>query len=177
MLASDDRVVSNYSAKPLKLEDLGIWGIDYSRLTVANCPNFSIPDAARLIRAQIETSDLAKRYEQFVIVAHSMGGLIAKNMLLQWQTAGDPDGLLARTVGIMLLGVASQGSPVAPSSLGGRYLAETLRLDFLTNVCARQVKDVFVGDGTRRALSRSQSADDLLRLHQARAANGRRLQP
>jgi pimeloyl-ACP methyl ester carboxylesterase len=173
MLASDDWSLTSFTAAPLKVSDFGIWGVDYSRLTVADCPKFSIPEAARLVRTQIETSGLASQYEQFIIIAHSMGGLIAKNLLLQWQNAGDPEGLLARTIGIFLLGVPSQGSPVAPNSPLSRYLTEVLHLDHLANVCGRQVKDIFAGDentyladlersweallGTRRRLSNSQA--------------------
>src|SRR3989442_460146 len=72
--------LSRILRSPMHMSDLGIWGIDYSRLASAGCANFSIPQAARLIRAQVESSRLFERYEQVIILAHSMGGLITKNM-------------------------------------------------------------------------------------------------
>jgi pimeloyl-ACP methyl ester carboxylesterase len=178
MIATDDyRIASNALAeilpKPLRIEDLGVWGVDYSRLTTSGCATFSVPEAARLVRAQVEASKLFERYEQVIIVAHSMGGLIAKNMLLAWQNSNDPDGMLARTIGVLLLGVPSQGSDIAPPPGMMRYVLETLGVNRLANACSRQVKDLFAGDentylrdlerrweqllNARRAASRSQA--------------------
>jgi hypothetical protein len=67
-------------------------------------------------------------------------------MMLEWQTAGDPDGMLAHTIGAFLLGVPSQGSPVAPPAGVKRYLLETLGVDRIANVCKRQVKDIYAGN-------------------------------
>jgi hypothetical protein len=151
LMAADDyqlaaNALSNVLPKPLRISDLGIWGVDYSRLTTSGCATFSVPEAARLIRTQIESSRLFDRYEQVIVLAHSMGGLITKIMLLEWQTANDPDGMLARTIGVLLLGVPSQGSDAAPPPGVKRYLLETLRVDRLANTCARQVKDLFPGN-------------------------------
>jgi pimeloyl-ACP methyl ester carboxylesterase len=158
---------------PLRIKDLGVWGLDYSTLTTASCPNFSIPEAARAIRAQVEASGLFERYEQVIVIGYSMGGLIAKSMLLEWQTSGDPDGMLAKTIGVFLLGVPSQGSPVAQEPGFFRYIVEALNLDKLRNLCRRQARDLFAGDentylfnlernwenllGSRRAASQSQA--------------------
>ncbi|MGV7213387.1 alpha/beta fold hydrolase [Bradyrhizobium sp. UFLA05-112] len=151
MIASDDYRLAAAALRdilpaPLRLEDLGVWGVDYSRLTTSGCATFSVPEAARLIRGQIEASRLFERYEQVIIVAHSMGGLIAKNMLLSWQNSNDPDGMLARTIGVLLLGVPSQGSDIAPAPGVLRYVLETLGVDKLANACGRQVKDLFAAD-------------------------------
>src|SRR5262249_38691967 len=51
-----------------------------------------------------------------------------------------------RTIGILLLGVPSQGSPVAPDPGVKRYLLERVGFDRLLNLCGRQVKDMFAGD-------------------------------
>jgi hypothetical protein len=176
MVASDDydlatAALRDVLPKPLRIEDLGVWGVDYSRLTTSECATFSVPEAARAIRGQIEASKIFDRYEQIIIVAHSMGGLMAKNILLSWQNANDPDGMLARTIGLFLLGVPSQGSDVAPAPGALRYILETLGVDKLANACGRQIKDLFSTDentylrdlerrweqllGTRRKASRS----------------------
>jgi len=151
IIATDDyRIASNALAevlpKPFRMEDLGVWGVDYSRLTTSGCATFSVPEAARLVRSQIEASQLFERYEQVIIVAHSMGGLIAKNMLLAWQNSNDSDGMLARTIGLLFLGVPSQGSDIAPSPGTARYILETLGVNKLANACSRQAKDLFAGD-------------------------------
>ena len=130
---------------PLKMDDLGVWGVDYSRLTNADCAPFSIPETARLMRLKIESSGLFDRYEQIIIVAHSMGGLLTKSMLLEWQTAGDPDGMLARTIAVMFLGVPSQGSQQAPNPGLQSYLYKLMGADKIAGVCGRQAQDMFPG--------------------------------
>lgn len=176
IIAADNYTIARSALRaalqvPLRMSDLGLWGVDYSKLTTSSCPSFSIPEVAREVRVQVEASGLFQKYEQVIIVTHSMGGLIAKEMLLQWQTAGDPDGMAARTIGLFLLGVPSQGSPIAPEPGVQQYLAQALHLDKLLNLCGRQVKDIFAGDantylfdlerrwesflGARRAVSQS----------------------
>ncbi|MET4323600.1 alpha/beta fold hydrolase [Bradyrhizobium sp. RT5a] len=178
LVASDDYRLANSALReilprPLRMEDLGVWGVDYSRLTTSGCPTFSVAEAARLIRAQIEASKLYEKYEQVIIVAHSMGGLITKNMLLSWQVGNDKGGMLARTIGVFLLGVPSQGSDLAPGGDIKQALLKTLQIDKLANICDRQVKDMFAGNdntflhelernweqllGSRRDLSQSQA--------------------
>lgn len=150
MIASDDHHLAanqleDILPSPLRIDDLGVWGVDYSRLTNADCAPFSIPETARLVRSRIESSGLFDRYEQIIIVAHSMGGLLTKNMLLEWQTAGDPDGMLARTIAVIFLGVPSQGSKQAPNPGVQSYLYKLMGADKVAGVCGRQAQDMFPG--------------------------------
>ncbi|WP_456665245.1 hypothetical protein [Bradyrhizobium sp. USDA 3240] len=150
MIASDDHQLAanqldDILPSSLKLGDLGVWGVDYSRLTNADCAPFSIPQTARLMRLKIESSGLFDRYEQIIIVAHSMGGLLTKSMLLEWQNAGDPDGMLARTIAVMFLGVPSQGSQRAPNPGIQSYFYKLLGADTIGGVCGRQAQDMFTG--------------------------------
>jgi hypothetical protein len=151
IVASDGHAIASAALArvlpaPLKMSDFGIWGVDYSRLTTSPCPSFSIPEVARAVRVQVEAQHIFDRYEQVIIVSHSMGGLVTKNMMLEWQIAGDPDGMLAHTIGVFLLGVPSQGSPLAPDPGTKRYILETLGIQRVANVCGRQVKDIYAGD-------------------------------
>lgn len=150
MIAGDDyqlaaNQLDDILPAPLKIGDLGVWGVDYSRLTNADCAPFSIPETARLVRARIESSRLYDRYEQVIIVAHSMGGLLTKSMLLEWQTAGDPDGMLAKTIAVVFLGVPSQGSKQAPNPGLQSYLYKLMGADKVAGICGRQAQDMFPG--------------------------------
>jgi hypothetical protein len=59
-----------------RMQDLGLVGIDYSQSTASGCPNFSIYELTNVIQTVLFNSNILKRYEQFIIVAHSMGGII-----------------------------------------------------------------------------------------------------
>jgi pimeloyl-ACP methyl ester carboxylesterase len=154
--------LGNLLLMPMKLGDFGVFGIDYSRLTTSDCPNFSIPQAARLIRGKLESSDIYKRYEQVIFVAHSMGGLITKNILISWQDSGDPEGRLARTIGIFLLGVPSQGTNIAPGPGVRNYIAKVLHADVLLNACGRQIDDLFAGQGNTYLFDLERRWEDVL---------------
>jgi hypothetical protein len=130
-------------SKPLSMRDLGVWGVDYSAATAAPCANFSIPQLAQTIQGQLAGSGFFDRYESVIIVAHSMGGLLVKQMIQNWVIKDDP--ARHRIIGVLLLGVPSQGSPAAPTGVW-QYLAEALGLDRLARVCGRQVKDLVGAD-------------------------------
>lgn len=110
ILASDDYMIARNALRtalpePLRASDLGVWGVDYSHLTGAGCPRFSIEALARAVRTAIQASELYHRHEQVIIVAHSLGGLLAKEVMLGWQVADDPDNAYqASTIAVMLLG-------------------------------------------------------------------------
>jgi hypothetical protein len=142
----DDQALAQIFPTSLRMSDFGVFGIDYSRLTTQNCPKMNLPDVANLISEQIQTSRLFDRYEQVIIVSHSMGGLITKIMLMDWRSRGDRKGLLNGTIGIFLVGVPSQGSNVAPDPGVNRYVMETFSADWWSNVCSKQVRDLFAGD-------------------------------
>lgn len=161
--------LGNVLPAPMHLGDIGVFGIDYSRLTTSDCPNFSIPQAARLIRGQLESSDIYKRYEQVIFVAHSMGGLIIKNILISWQDGGDPEGRLARTIGIFLLGVPSQGTNSAPGPGVRNYIAKVLHADVLLNACGRQIEDLFAGQGNTYLFDLERRWEDVLGARRARS--------
>lgn len=178
LIANDRRPIARNALEDslrtsIRMGDLGVWGVDYSSLTTSPCGDFSIPQVAQAVRAQVEASGVYDQYEQVIIVTHSMGGLVAKSMLLDWQVSGDREKMLARTIGVLLLGVPSQGSPNAPEPGIKRYFLEVLGIDRVARVCGRQVKDLFAGDentflvdlerrwesllGARRAASLSQA--------------------
>lgn len=132
--------------QPLRLSDLGVWGVDYSQLTGSGCPNFSIPNVAAAVRRNLETSEIFHRYEQIIFMGHSMGGLIIKDMMLSWQgTDNRSVSYLPRVIGALLLGVPSKGSPVASDPATARYLAQILLGPKLAGVCGRQTRDLFAG--------------------------------
>jgi pimeloyl-ACP methyl ester carboxylesterase len=140
-----DREVEKVFSRPLRTSDFGIYGVDYSRLTTENCPDMSIPEAASRIRELIERR-LLRQYEHIIVVAHSMGGLIAKRMLLDSRTVGSRSALLESTIGLFWLGVPAQGSNQAPDPGITRFAMETIGADWWANVCSRQVKDLYAGD-------------------------------
>ena len=154
IIASDQREIARgalqdiLGSMKLRVSDLGVWGVDYSRLTTYPCAAFSIPELARAVRAQIEASDLFFRYEQVIVVAHSMGGLITKEMMLDWAAGDDRsrDQYLNRVAAVMMLGVPSQGSPLATNEGLTAFFRQTLNLDSVAKVCDRQVADLFPGD-------------------------------
>ncbi|MHC2282106.1 pimeloyl-ACP methyl ester carboxylesterase [Bradyrhizobium diazoefficiens] len=176
--AADSNVIARDALRGLypgvlHLNDLGTWGVDYSTLTAGTCPQFSIPNLAATIRSQLEASELFEQYEQVIIVAHSLGGLITKNMLLEWRNEGDDRGFLRRVIGVFLLGVPSQGSGMVPEPGAMNYIMDKVGLARLVNVCRQQAKDLFAGNdntylqdleqrwtkllGSIRAKSRSQA--------------------
>lgn len=127
--------------RTLRMRDLAVWGVNYNPLTTYPCRAFSIPEIASVVRAELEASELFYRNEQVVIVAHSMGGLLSKIMMLEW-AASEPatkDRFLRRIASVMLLGVPSQGSPVADKWAPARRL---LGLERFASVCGRQVEDL-----------------------------------
>lgn len=140
-----DREVERVFGRPLRTSDFGIYGVDYSRLTTENCPDMSIPEAATRIREVIEQK-LLRQYEHIIIVAHSMGGLIAKRMLIDSRTVGNRSALLESTIGLFWLGVPAQGSNQAPDPGITRFAMETIGADWWANVCSRHVKDLYAGD-------------------------------
>lgn len=153
IIAADSREISRGALRDLlgsvtlRVRDLGVWGIDYNRLTRFPCAAFSIPEVAQAVRAQLEASPVFARYEQVIIVAHSMGGLITKEMMLSWAAGEESRGrFLNRVAAVMLLGVPSQGSPLAEREGIFAFFRDTLRLHILANACKRQINDLFPGD-------------------------------
>jgi pimeloyl-ACP methyl ester carboxylesterase len=147
IVASDSRVLLDDGGfgnppGPMRVRDLGVIGVDYSRATANDCPNFSIPQLSQAILAQLEASDVLDKYEQFIIVAHSLGGLVVKQIFQFWNQTND---VRARQViGLMLLGVPSQGAPLADKTW--QYLDRFARLSKKANLCVRQIEDLFPGD-------------------------------
>jgi len=175
ILASDDSLVARNALRavlpePFRASDLGVWGVDYSHLTGAGCPRFSIEALARAVRLAIQASELYHRHEQVIIVAHSLGGLLAKEVMLGWQLADDPDNAYqARTIAVLLLGVPSQGSPFAPQPGLWRYFLETIGAGRLGGVCERQVKDLFVGDENTYLAGLERRWEALIRARRSRS--------
>jgi hypothetical protein len=165
IVEADDRplvaaALAGNPSKALTPADLGLIGIDYSRLTSSGCANFGIFQIAQAVRGALQASGVLERYEQFIIVAHSMGGIITKQMLVDWKVGGDPSAMTRRILGVMMLGVPSQGSPIASGAF--KYLNDAFGIDTYVRLCHRQVEDLFSGDENSYLNSLEGSWTDLL---------------
>lgn len=148
LISADNRTLLSAAlpgtpSKPLTMRDLGVWGVDYSAATTAPCSNLNIPQLAQTIQGQLAGSGFFDRYESVIVVTHSMGGLLIKQIIQNWVLKDDP--IVQRVIGVMLLGVPSQGSPAAPTGTW-QYVAESLGIDRLAKVCGKQVKDLVGAD-------------------------------
>ena len=65
-----------------------------------------------------------------------MGGILAKQLLIDWKVGSDPRSMTPRVIGVMMLGVPAQGSPLASGVLG--YLNKILGIDHYVGLCHRR---------------------------------------
>ncbi|GJL65609.1 MAG: hypothetical protein NPIRA05_05800 [Nitrospirales bacterium] len=76
-------------------------------------PNFqSLSELGQAFKIRIEQLVDCKKPETIIIIAHSQGGLIAKEAVLAWKEKGDPKGILGKTK-LVLIGTPNSFSTYA----------------------------------------------------------------
>lgn len=109
LIRSDDRVLVGNKT----LSSFDIYAVDYSDVFVgANVVNVSVEEMAQQVASALETHNLLRDYNHIWVVAHSLGGIVIKRVLNKWSVAGRTR-YIDRIIGVSLLGVPSNGTPLA----------------------------------------------------------------
>lgn len=98
-----------------KMSDLAVYAVDYE---ADFSSRGSLEDVARGVADDLAASEIFRRHRHVVFVTHSMGGLVLKRTLALWLLQRKTV-LLDRILGVGMLGVPSQGAPLAKLVAGG----------------------------------------------------------
>lgn len=112
LIKNDSRIFAQTSTYSREMADADIYLVDYSDVFTNESVEVSIDKMAQQVADQLRVSPAITDHKYVWIVAHSLGGLTVKRILLEWEAAGY-DALLSRIVGVSFLGVPSNGSPIA----------------------------------------------------------------
>lgn len=112
LLRADTRKLIETRKYSRSTADADIYLVDYSDVFTNASISVSIDEISRQVADALRSSPAFYEHKHVWIVAHSMGGLVAKKVLTIWEAA-DYDNLLSRIVGVSLIGVPSNGSPLA----------------------------------------------------------------
>jgi hypothetical protein len=120
IIAADDTEFPDHG----KLSDMAVYAVDYQ---VHFASQSTLADVAVGVARELAASQIFRKHRHVWIVAHSMGGLVLKQSLITWKIAGK-NALLSRIQGIGMLGVPSQGAPLADFAkrFGGDSIANIL---------------------------------------------------
>jgi len=117
--------------KPLEqnetLGDFDLYAFDYATAFRPNV-KITIDELAQQFATVLENSRIFHDYNHVWFVAHSLGGLVTKRMLIQLN-GGAKAAFHNRVAGVFLLGVPSNGAPLANTAMENtitRYLALVL---------------------------------------------------
>lgn len=153
LIASDSRAYPGESP-PLSLDKFSIYTLDYRALYASEA---TIQEAAVHIADRLSSEPLFKRYNHVWFVAHSLGGILIKKVLIIYSEQ-DRDALLDRTAGVFLFGVPTRGSPLAEAWAVERFAVLTWVIGRRYNV----VKDLRPESATAFLDSMENSWVDLL---------------
>jgi hypothetical protein len=111
LMKSDTRPFPGVSPPP-PLASYSTYSLDYRRLFASEN---TVEDAAQQIADYLRSQDTFRKYNHVWFIAHSLGGILVKRMMLIY-AGQDSQRLLNRISGVFLMGVPSQGSPLADLS-------------------------------------------------------------
>ena len=92
-----------------RLGEVDIFSVDYSD---AFGTNASIDEISTQLARDSKFRQILGDYNHVFIVTHSLGGLVVKNLLLRFRQMGQAK-FVGRVIGVALLGVPSNGAPLA----------------------------------------------------------------
>lgn len=144
------------------MSDFAVYAVDYQASFKSKS---AIEEIANLVATDLAASPIYTRHRFVVFVAHSLGGLIVKRVLATWRAQGKQL-LIDRTLGIALLGVPSDGSPLA--DLAGKHGVD--RIASLFGWDGHLVEELRTDSGSYLIALNS----DWIAMKQQRDASGRR---
>lgn len=152
LIKNDLRIFVQTSTYSREMSDADIYLVDYSDVFTNESVQVSIDKMAQQVADALRASPAITSHKYVWIVAHSLGGLTVKRVLMEWEAAGY-DALLSRIVGVSFLGVPSNGSPVADqvSAIGSIPYGDFLVALFGYN--SRHISDLKTTDSTNTYLS------------------------
>ena len=106
-----------------RVDQLSVFSVDYRD---AFASEIGIDDIATQIAGRQELDALFQDHNHIWFVAHSLGGLVLKRVLLQLQ-GGGKEAYLDRILGVSFLGVPSQGAALADFAKKHDGLAKLLK--------------------------------------------------
>lgn len=114
-----------------------IYAVDYSEVFTDARIDVSIEEMAQQVSDAIVSYGLVRDYNHVWFIAHSLGGILVKRTIVKWSANGY-DRYLHHILGVSLLGVPSNGAPLANvgDSAFGELVAAWLGIN------ARHVSDL-----------------------------------
>ena len=133
LISSDSREL--FRGRSLSQSD--IYAIDYSDVFTDARIDVSIEEMAQQVSDAITSHGLVRDYNHVWFIAHSLGGILIKRAIVKWSGTSN-DRYLHHILGVSLLGVPSNGAPLANvgDSLFGKLIAKWLGIN------ARHVTDL-----------------------------------
>lgn len=134
LIQADARVV----LREKTLSSFDIYAVDYSDVFVGtDIVNVSVEEITQQVATALTSHDLLRTHKYVWIIAHSLGGIITKRILIKWSTAGYQR-YIDRIIGVSLLGVPSNGAPLADigSTFSGRAIGAWLGIN------AKHIRDL-----------------------------------
>jgi pimeloyl-ACP methyl ester carboxylesterase len=142
----DERPLASRSAAagPASLAAATNYSIDYSPLsnTTSASADVSIEDISRAIADKDDFRAIFRNHQYVWIIAHSMGGVVAKRALMKLNAA-EPDAF-GKLIGMSLIAVPANGAPLAGRSTG-TMLGSVVRI--VWGVSERQLRELTGIDG------------------------------
>ena len=132
-----------------RLADFDIYSVNYSdAFSIQEHKDVSIEEIAQQVASALESHSILRTHNHVWIIAHSLGGILVKRILIKWSTNGYRR-YIDRIVGISFLGVPSNGAPLAEVSdfWFGRLLSNWLGYN------ARLVSDLKTASSTNTFLA------------------------
>ncbi len=108
-LIADDNDAVGLAAGPT-LNEYAVYAVDYTSLFAK--PGISVQEAAVAVRNILVNNGIFQRYNQIIIVTHSLGGIITKRLILEFK-ARDQKKYIDRISAVFFLAVPSQGASLA----------------------------------------------------------------
>jgi pimeloyl-ACP methyl ester carboxylesterase len=123
-----------------KFSDFAVYAVDYAADFETRA---KLDDVAVGVARDLEASQVFRRHRHVWLIAHSMGGLVLKRTVAIWKLE-DRMALIDRVMAIGLLGVPSNGAPLATLAQG--YNVDEIATMFGWN--GRLIKDLTTNGGS-----------------------------
>lgn len=127
-----------------RFSDIAIYSIDYSHLTQSQSSRsaISIEDIAQSVHDNDDFRAIFRAHPHVWIVAHSMGGIVTKRVLLKLH-ASEPQAW-KRLLGLSLVAVPASGSPLANLGRDRKMIGV---LQYVFGLSERQISEITTLDG------------------------------
>jgi len=147
LIAADERIIHQTASNRRSLSQFDLYAIDYSDVFTDDKIAVSVEEMAQQVANALESHGVIREHKHVWILAHSLGGIVIKRILIKWSNAGYHR-YIRHILGVSLLGVPSNGAPLA--NLGdtrfGKLMAKWLGFD------ARHISDLKTASTTNTFL-------------------------